>query len=353
MGQVLQPSGLIQLPALAAHHSRRAVYATFVFVASGTSIGIITAVAYWSGHPLVVPSLGPTAFLVFNRSQSAVARPRNIVFGHLLGAIAGYVSLLAFGLGHSPSVLAGGLTVSRIGAAALSIALTSGAMIALRAEHGPAGATTLIVSLGFMTTLGSLGLLMAGVVGLAAEGVLIDRLVGLRLPFWSGAGSDRRSTAPLAVPRGLRALPPAGEVTNGHGGPVNDGRRRPDRRSSSLPSWLIGPGEGRRLQLGGEDCTVKVQDAHAGAGYSVLEVALMPGVPTTLVHAHYDFAESYYVLEGEVEAEVGADRVRVGAGSTLCLPVGASHLLTATGRRPARCLCITDRARHSDLEFLP
>ncbi|MGH3166128.1 MAG: hypothetical protein ACRDN0_09585 [Trebonia sp.] len=40
---------------------------------------MIAALAYWSRSPLVVPSLGPTAFLVFNRSQSIVARPRNTV----------------------------------------------------------------------------------------------------------------------------------------------------------------------------------------------------------------------------------------------------------------------------------
>lgn len=65
-------------------------------------------------------------------------------------------------------MVAGGLSPSRIGAAALSIALTSAVMILLGIEHGPAGATTLIVSLGFMTTPGSLAMLMAGVVCLAA-----------------------------------------------------------------------------------------------------------------------------------------------------------------------------------------
>lgn len=185
MTEGLHPKSPIQLPVVATRHSRRLVYALFVAASSAVSIGTITAIAYRSDHLLVVPSLGPTAFLVFDRSQSPAARPRNIVLGHLTGALCGYAALAAFGLLHAPPVTHGGLTPPRIGAAALSIALTTGAMILSGTEHGPAGATTLIVSLGFMTTLPSVGLLMIGVIALAIEGVAIDRFFGLRIPYWS------------------------------------------------------------------------------------------------------------------------------------------------------------------------
>jgi quercetin dioxygenase-like cupin family protein len=339
----------VRLPALAAHHNKRVVYALFVFAASAVSIGLITTVAYLSGHLLVVPSLGPTAFLVFNRSQSAVARPRNILLGHLIGAVAGYDALVAFGLQHAPSVAEGGVSSVRIGAAALSIALTAAVLILLRAEHGPAGATTLIVSLGFLTTPAALGLLMTGVVSLAALGVLIDRAVGLRMPLW--AGPDR---APEASGLGrLIPWPSAPQATkareNGHAAPPAVTKTA----SRGYPSWVIGPGQGRRVQAGTETCTVKVQDAHSAEVYSVVEVVFDPARPSTMLHAHYDFAETYYVLEGEILAEVGTQRQKVPAGSTISMPVGVAHLLSAAGRQPARCLCITNRAQHSDLEYLP
>lgn len=181
----------LALPDLASRHSRRLVYSVYVLMSSGVSIGVVTTVAYWSRHPLVVPSLGPTAFLVFDRWDSPAAQPRNILFGHLIGAVSGYAALAATGLLHAPSVVAAGVSQPRIWAAAMSIALTTGAMIFLGIEHGPACATTLIVSLGFITSLGSLGLLMAGVVGLAVEGVVIDRLFGLKLPYWSGRPHQR------------------------------------------------------------------------------------------------------------------------------------------------------------------
>jgi CBS domain-containing membrane protein len=342
----------VQLPALAAHHNRRIVYSLFVFVASGVSIALITTVAVLSGHLLIVPSLGPTAFLVFDRSESSVARPRNIVLGHLTGVVAGSLALLIFGLRHAPSVIEGGLSSPRIGAAALSIAMTSAAMIMLRAEHGPAQATTLIVSLGFLTTPLALGLLMAGVISLTTLGVMIDRFVGLRIPLWSGPGPG----APAGRTRALgpwAPSPPLGAVRpNGH----VDGEAIPDathRGRSKHPSWVIGPEEGRRVGIGSIACTVKVQDAQVTDGYSVLEIGLDPKRPSTLLHAHYGFTETYFVLEGEVVAEVGKECSRIPQGSTISVPVGIPHVLNAAGRRPARCLCITSRAVRSDLEYLP
>jgi mannose-6-phosphate isomerase-like protein (cupin superfamily) len=331
----------IPLARLVTDHDRRLVYAVFVFLAGGLSITIITAIAVWSGRPLVVPSLGPAVFLVFNRSQTEAARPRNIVLGHAVGVTVGYLSLVVFGLAHAPSVIDGGLTATRIGAAALSIALTSAVMIVLRVEHGPAGATTLIVSLGFVTTPLSMGLLMAGVCGLAAIGVAIDRLVGLQLPLWSGEhrhnGGD--PTAANILPLGPATAPRAPSARGGA-----DGRSR---------SWLVATGEGRRVDLAGCDCVVKVEDAIAAGTYSLVEVGLPPGPPSTLMHAHYEFDESYFILEGDVLAEVGGERSRVHPGAVITVPAGVPHTVAAAGRRPARCLCITRRANRSDLEFLP
>lgn len=332
------PGAPIQLARLVTDHDRRLVYAVFVLLASGISVAIVTALAVWSDRPLVVPSLGPTAFLVFNRSQTEAARPRNIILGHLTGVVVGYLSLVVFGLAQAPSVTDGGLTATRIGAAALSIGLTSAVMILLRVEHGPAGATTLIVSLGFVHTPLAMALLMAGVGGLAALGVAIDRLVGLRIPLWSGRHPHHETPTavenivPLGAPRLLPAEP--------------DGRRRG-------PEWLVAAGAGRRLELAGCECLVKVENADAAGGYSVIEVGLPPDPPSTLMHAHYEFDESYFILEGDVLADVGGERSRVQRGAMITVPAGVPHTVSAAGRRPARCLCITRRADRSDMEFMP
>ncbi|WP_424565502.1 HPP family protein [Tamaricihabitans halophyticus] len=50
---------------------------------------LIGLVAIVSGAPLLFPSLGPTAFLVFTTPQAPAASPRNTVLGHVVGILAG------------------------------------------------------------------------------------------------------------------------------------------------------------------------------------------------------------------------------------------------------------------------
>ncbi len=134
--------------------------------------------------PLAVPSLGPTAFLIFDYPRRPSASPRNAVFGHAIGIGAGYLALVVFGLGRAPSTLSGGLSAERAAAAGLSLGLTAGLMALLNLPHPPAAATTLIVSLGFVTRPAEFGALMGGVIIIVAEGFILDRLVGLGYPVW-------------------------------------------------------------------------------------------------------------------------------------------------------------------------
>jgi len=124
------------------------LYASVLF----TVLGLV---AWVTGQPFVFPSLGPSAFiLAFDRRGGRTATYR-IVASHLIGAVAGLlayalvagdVSLTSTPAGLSP----GGLRLAASGV--VSIALTSWGMIAIDANHAPACATTLIVSLGLLST---------------------------------------------------------------------------------------------------------------------------------------------------------------------------------------------------------
>jgi uncharacterized cupin superfamily protein len=82
-------------------------------------------------------------------------------------------------------------------------------------------------------------------------------------------------------------------------------------------------------------------------------VVLDPARPSSLLHVHGSFSETYWVLEGAVESEIDGEMVRAGPGSVISVPAGAPHYPDCAGRRPARCLCITDQGAESDPEFLP
>ena len=174
----------LRLPALTERHGTRAVLGLFAFINGLVSIGIMSAAAALTGQPLIFPSLGPTAFLFFFTPRAPTASPRNTIIGHLIGVVAGYVSLVIFGLTDHGPAFAEGVTWARVGAAALSLALTSGFMVWLLSPHPPAGATTLIVSLGIMSQPSQLAFLMLAVGLLVLQGLAINRLAGIDYPLW-------------------------------------------------------------------------------------------------------------------------------------------------------------------------
>ncbi len=174
----------LRIPYLVSRHSSIAVMGLFSLINGVISIGIMAAAAWATASPFVFPSLGPTAFLFFYTPTMASAAPRNTIFGHLIGAGAGYLALVVFGLTDAEPALSTVVTLPRVGAAALSLGLTSGFMVWLRVPHPPAGATTLIVSLGILRSIPQLGVLMLAVILLTIQGFIINRAAGIDYPVW-------------------------------------------------------------------------------------------------------------------------------------------------------------------------
>lgn len=187
-------AGRFRLDALVQRHSSTSVLGLFAFVNGVIAIGVMAAVALATGDPFVFPSLGPTAFLLFYTPLQPAASPRNTLIGHAIGAGAGYLSLVLFGLTDAPPALATEVTGGRVGAAALSLGLTSGLMVWAKVPHPPAGATTLIVSLGILREPEQLAVLMVAVALLVAQALVINRLAGIAYPLWRPA-----PTAPAAT----------------------------------------------------------------------------------------------------------------------------------------------------------
>jgi CBS domain-containing membrane protein len=175
----------LRLTRLAERHDSALVMGAFAFVNGCLAIAVMSVVALLTGSPFVFPSLGPTAFLHFYTAMAPAASPRNTVLGHLIGVAAAVVSLALFGLSDAGPALSGGMSAARVGAVALSLGLTSGAMVWLRVPHPPAGATTMIISLGILTGTAHLAVLMLAVVLLTMQAFAINRLAGLPYPRWA------------------------------------------------------------------------------------------------------------------------------------------------------------------------
>lgn len=179
---VLGLSRRFRLRALQERYNSTTVLGVFALLNGFISIALMSLIALVTDQPFVFPSLGPTAFLLFYSPHTAAASPRNTFLGHLIGVLCGYVALAAFGLLDAGPALTVGVTPARAAAAGLSLGLTAGFMVWLRVPHPPAGATTLIVSLGLLTRPDQLVVLMLGVLILLGQGVVINRLAGLDYP---------------------------------------------------------------------------------------------------------------------------------------------------------------------------
>lgn len=156
-----------------------------LFCGTFGSLAVLGGLAMATGTILLFPPLGATAFLLFASPRAAASSPRNTLLGYGVGLAAGFFGLACAGLLRAPSVLVSGVDGARVLAAALSIALTSVATVRLRCVHPPAGATTLVVSLGLVTQAPLVAMLMAGAALLALLALVTHRALGTPYPVWA------------------------------------------------------------------------------------------------------------------------------------------------------------------------
>jgi CBS domain-containing membrane protein len=197
LDHVLTIVGKFRLDWLLGHFSPRLVRSIYVFVNGFVTIALLALLALITGNPFVFPSLGPTAYLLFFSPLADASTPRNTILGHAIGLICGYFAFALTGAGTVPFGVHPGIFWPRILAAALSLSATGAIMVLSRVNHPPAGATTLIVSLGIIAKPRELVIIEIAVFLLVAQALLINRLAGLPYPLWNT--SLGKSTAEIAT----------------------------------------------------------------------------------------------------------------------------------------------------------
>jgi CBS-domain-containing membrane protein len=176
--------GHLRLKWLLRHFPARLMWAAYVCVNSFVTIALLSALALFTGSLFIFPSLGPTAYLFFFAPKAAVASPRNAILGHAIGLICGYGAYMLTVVSGEPASMQGGVHTPTVLAAALSLAATGAFLVLFKVSHPPAGATTLIVSLGIISRPQDLVIIEVAVVLLTLQALLINRLAGLPYPLW-------------------------------------------------------------------------------------------------------------------------------------------------------------------------
>ena len=95
-------------------------------------------------------------------------------------------------------------------------------------------------------------------------------------------------------------------------------------RDRVLSSLILRPGEGRTIELGNFEMSVKASSADTGGAFSLLEAAEPAGFGPPL-HIHRDAAEAFYVIEGAYEIFIEDERFPCPAGSFIFIPAGIRH----------------------------
>lgn len=90
----------------------------------------------------------------------------------------------------------------------------------------------------------------------------------------------------------------------------------------------------------GTHLTVLADHTTTDGKYDLIEGYFPPGTQTP-PHRHTRYSEQIYVLEGEFTVWVGKNKVVVGAGESVFIPMGTPHVVAALSDKPARGLTVS------------
>ena len=106
--------------------------------------------------------------------------------------------------------------------------------------------------------------------------------------------------------------------------------------SDSRAAFILKPGEGRSIDLGGFSMAVKATHEATDGAFTLLEAQEPPGFGPPL-HIHRNAAEAFYVLEGEYRIFLEEREEACPAGSFIFIPAGVPHGFRV-GNAPSRKL---------------
>lgn len=95
-----------------------------------------------------------------------------------------------------------------------------------------------------------------------------------------------------------------------------------------MTGHFVPAGTGEQVALGVISMRVLADRASTGGAFGLVEFHGGAG-PWTIPHAHQEMEETFYVLDGAFDFLFGAETLRAEAGSSLVVPRGTAHMMTA------------------------
>ncbi len=103
--------------------------------------------------------------------------------------------------------------------------------------------------------------------------------------------------------------------------------------------FTVGPDEGESISVVGDTYRVMISGADTGGAFATIDMLIPPGGGPG-PHAHADFDESFYVIEGKIEVKSEFGQYIATKGSFITIPKGGVvHGFTNKTGQTAHLLC--------------
>ena len=112
---------------------------------------------------------------------------------------------------------------------------------------------------------------------------------------------------------------------------------------------VLGPNEGKLLQVSDHPLTFKATKEDTNGAYSLFEANLVGGGPGQHIHENED--EALYILEGEINIKLGDDIFVAQAGSFVLLPRNVVHTFWRGSEQPTKILVIISPPQFENFFF--
>ena len=118
------------------------------------------------------------------------------------------------------------------------------------------------------------------------------------------------------------------------------------QQSNAAVAVALAHGEGEARWWMGSLAVIKARSRDTGGRFALVEVTEHEG--DTPLHVHHREDEAFWVLDGDIEFEVGGRRIEAGPGSFLLGPRGVPHRYSVR-KGPARILFFLTPAGFEEL----
>ena len=98
------------------------------------------------------------------------------------------------------------------------------------------------------------------------------------------------------------------------------------------------PGAGENYEMGGSRLSLKATAKETGGAFFLSETTVEPGFAGPPLHIHHELTDMFYVLEGTLTFEIGAETIEGPPGTFVCAPPGVPHTFSNPGTEPVRFL---------------